>query len=164
MVPEAGQAAAFCLLGVDRELLVGASARMRHMIRAAADASVRTTCPRCRTPGACGPECWGAGTTAAATRDSARPPRIRLVRQSSAAGRGGHCRPLRSARRSYRSPSPAAARRMNPRCGPYRCRRPLRPARATVRARAAAPAAHRGVLPSRSAGIGIQSGERTNPV
>src|ERR1035437_899417 len=38
---------------------------------------VRTTCPRYRTPRACAPGCWGGGTMAAATRDSARPPRIR---------------------------------------------------------------------------------------
>ena len=113
-----GQPAALRLLGIDGELLIGPSARMRHMIRAAPDR-------------ASGPRVHDIEHQGRVHRDVWVEARRRLPRaithprhkfaafsrgvQRHPAAPGGRCMPARSARRSFRSLSPVAARPMSPR-------------------------------------------------
>src|ERR1700677_3559525 len=60
-----GLTAARGLVGVDGELLIGPSARMRHLDTSSLPLRPRTMCLPYQTPTACAPECSGGGTMAA---------------------------------------------------------------------------------------------------
>ena len=95
--PEARVAARLGLVGVDRKGVVVAAARMRDVVRAAAERALRPACRPDRTRAAHGRRSSDAARMADSTRESARRPRIRRVRRSTRAADAGRCRPPNAA-------------------------------------------------------------------
>ncbi len=89
--PEARDAARFGLVGVDRERVVVAAARMRRRDRCSRRARARPRCRRGRTPAAPARRSSDAAPTAGSRRGSAR---RRRIRRGMPVGVSGSARPL----------------------------------------------------------------------